>query len=144
MVPDRIEHGVVVAAPAERVWAALTEAAQLGTWFADSADLDPRPGGELVLRWVQHGSFYARIERIEPPVQFAWRWALHPDVVPDAGNSTLAVFTLTPEGDGTRVTVNETGFASLGGGPEKQAQHVRQNAEGWRGGLAALKGYLEK
>ena len=43
--PDRIERTVEIAHPPARVWAALTTAEGLGTWFGNAATIDLRPGG---------------------------------------------------------------------------------------------------
>ncbi|MFG1997447.1 SRPBCC domain-containing protein [Actinoplanes sp. NPDC048988] len=40
--PDRIERTLELAQPPERVWAALTTADGLGTWFGNSAEVDLR------------------------------------------------------------------------------------------------------
>ncbi len=62
MVPDRIERDVVIQAPVERVWAVLTQAQHVATWFAFAgAEVDLRPGGSIVMRWEEHGTFYARV-----------------------------------------------------------------------------------
>ena len=101
MVPHEIAHEIVVAAPVDRVWAIITEPEHIQAWFAfDGATIDLRPGGELVMTWKEHGTYHARIERIEPPHRFAWRWARLPGEQPRPGDSTLVEFTLTPEGDG--------------------------------------------
>ena len=62
VVEDRIEREVVIAAPPERVWEIITQAEHVGTWFGDSAEIDLRPGGTMVLRWEKHGTQYATIE----------------------------------------------------------------------------------
>ena len=47
MTEDRIERDVLIDAPVKRVWALITEAEHLGTWFGDAgADIDLREGGE--------------------------------------------------------------------------------------------------
>ena len=43
--PDRIERTVELAAPPDRVWAALTTAEGLSAWFGNEATIDLRPGG---------------------------------------------------------------------------------------------------
>ena len=43
--PDRIERTVEIAHPPAKVWAALTTAEGLGTWFGNAATIDLRPGG---------------------------------------------------------------------------------------------------
>jgi uncharacterized protein YndB with AHSA1/START domain len=49
MSRDRIERTVVVAAPIERVWAVITRAEHIASWFSDTAEVDLRPGGSLTL-----------------------------------------------------------------------------------------------
>ena len=61
------------------------------------------------MRWKEHGTAELHVVRSEPPHAFAYRWDAN---VKEAGD-TLVEFTLTPEGDGTRLRVVESGFASL-------------------------------
>ena len=68
----QIERETVIAAPVERVWALLTEAEHVGTWFCDAgAEIDLRPGGEMVMRWAEHGVGRARIVDLDPPRRFS-------------------------------------------------------------------------
>jgi uncharacterized protein YndB with AHSA1/START domain len=145
MVPEQIEHEVVIAAPPERVWALLTEAEHIREWFAfDGAEIDLRPGGALVMRWQEHGTYHARIEAVEPPHRFAYRWSHLPDREPEAGNATLVAFTLAPEGTGTRLRVVESDFRALALPEEEQAEAASANTQGWSGGLSALQDYALK
>ena len=132
MAPDQITRETTIDAPVERVWALLTEAEHLGRWFGDAgAEIDLRPGGALVLRWSGYGTVLGRIETIEPHRRFAYRWGLdHQE--PGEGNSTLVDFTLTPTGDGTRLRVVESGFASLA------------RTEGWWQELGELATYASR
>lgn len=142
MTSDRIEREVLVQASVERVWAVVTEAEHVARWFAfGGAEVEARPGGALVLRWDEHGTFRGRVVAAEPPRRFAYRWALVPDVEPGPGNSTLVEITLTPEGDATRLRVVESGFDALDVSPEARARHVAENEQGWLGGLDALRDY---
>ena len=78
MTPDRIEREITIAAPVERVWSILTEAEHIGGWFADAgAEIDLRPGGALTMLWARARRVRARIEAVEPPRRFAYRWARH-------------------------------------------------------------------
>jgi uncharacterized protein YndB with AHSA1/START domain len=145
MIPDQIEREIVIAAPPERVWAAITEAEHLGAWFADSgAEVDLRPGGTLLLRWRDHGESRTVIERIEPGRRFAWRWTHAAETEPTPANSTLVEFTLTPEGAGTRLRVVESGFHALDLPAEKRAERFAENSAGWRDETAELRTYLER
>ena len=145
MIPDQIEREIVIAAPPERVWAAITEAKHLGAWFADSgAEVDLRPGGAMILRWRDHGESRAAIERVEPGRYLSWRWSDAQGADPREGHATLVEFTLTPEADGTRVRVVESGILALAKSEERKAAHARENGQGWTEELAELRGYLER
>src|SRR3954451_9521197 len=103
---DSIETGILIAAPVDRVWDLITRAEHVGRWFGDAgAEIDLRPGGLLSLTWRDHISYYARVEALEPPRRFVWRWLREREsqAEPTAANSTLTEFTLSAEGDGTRV-----------------------------------------
>jgi uncharacterized protein YndB with AHSA1/START domain len=45
-----------IAAPRERVWAALTERNRLQAWLCDEAWIEARPGGRYAFRWRSGGS----------------------------------------------------------------------------------------
>ena len=96
----------------------------------------------MVFTWKEHGSFHGRVERVAPPHVFAFRFVGHvPDVAPAPGNSTLVEFTLTREGQETRVRVVETGFDELSSPDEGRVAKAAISLEGWRGGLEALRTY---
>ena len=136
---DSIVRETLVAAPPERVWEVLTRPEHLPRWFqAETAEIDLRPGGSLVLRWAEHGTGYARVERVEEPTRFSFRWALEEDVEPTPGEETLVEFTLTAQGDGTLLRVVESGFSTLDRPAEKQAWHRERNVDGWRQVLDAV------
>ncbi len=145
MVPEQIEHEIFVDAPVARVWAIITEARHIKEWFAfDGAEIDLRPGGALVMTWKEHGAYHARIEDVDPPYRFSYRWARLPEQEPRAGDSTLVTFTMTPEGKGTRLHVVESGFRELDLPEAEQAQWVADNTQGWSGGFDALTAYAQR
>jgi uncharacterized protein YndB with AHSA1/START domain len=145
MVTDTIERELSIAAPVERVWAALTEEKHVKEWFGDSAaEIDLRPGGAIVFGWSAHGQFKGQVEQVEAPRLFSYRWARSHDVDPAPGNSTLVEFTLTAEGSGTLLRIVESGFTSLDATPEEQAGHVKGNTEGWQSELDELRDYVER
>jgi uncharacterized protein YndB with AHSA1/START domain len=138
-VEDSIVREIVVAAPPERVWEVLTRPEYLPRWFtADRAEIDLRPGGTLQLTWAEHGTGLARVERVEEPTLFSFRWALEPGVEPTPGEETLVEFTLAEKGDGTLLRVVESGFSRLGRPAEKQEWHRERNVDGWRQVLDAV------
>ncbi len=145
MSVDQIERETTIEAPVERVWALLTESEHVGRWFGDAgAEIDLRPGGEMVMRWAEHGETRGRVEAVEPHRRFAYRWAPYRDpggTEPDEGNSTLVEFTLSAEGDATRLRVVESGFAALACSDEQRAKNLASNTEGWGLELGDLADY---
>lgn len=143
MVADQIEREVLIDAPVERVWTLITEAEHVGRWFGDAgAEIDLRPGGEIIFRWAEHGTAYGRVETVEPPHRFAYRWVpLTPRERPREGNATLVEFTLAAEGAGTRLRVVESGFQSLAIDEARRAETLAGNTRGWRMELQELVDY---
>jgi len=144
MVPERIEREVLIEAPLEVVWAVVTESDHVAGWFGDSAEIDLRPGGAAVLTWEKHGSAHARVEKVEPPHTFSFRWARPLGAEPDEGNSTLVEFNLSAEGEHTRLRVVESGFPALEGSEEEKAAYADGNKEGWKAELGDLQEYVSK
>jgi uncharacterized protein YndB with AHSA1/START domain len=148
MVADIIERETVINAPVERVWELITQAEHLGRWFGDAgAEIDLRPGGAMALRWTEYGTTCGRVVAVEPHTRFSYRWAPFKDPSgdePGEGNSTLVEFTLQPEGDGTRLRVVESGFASLATSDAQRQQNLTGNTEGWEFETGELRAYAEK
>ena len=137
--PDRIERTVEITRPPEQVWAALTTAEGLGSWFGQQAEIDLRPGGAGAMRFDEHRAEF-RVERVEEPRVFGFTWHIHglPDSDP---RRTYVEFTLEPAGGGTRLTVVETGFAQLG--PAEHDASFGGNVKGWAAELGELVDYLD-
>lgn len=140
---DSIVRETIVAAAPERVWEVLTQPEYLPRWFmAEKAEIDLRPGGSLVMQWAEHGTGYARVERVEEPTLFSFRWAVEPGTEPAPGAETLVEFTLTADGDGTRLRVVESGFSELDRPAEKQEWLRERNVDGWRQVTDAIAAHL--
>ncbi|RKN48526.1 SRPBCC domain-containing protein [Micromonospora endolithica] len=137
--PDRIERTVRIDRPLDRVWDAITTAEGLGTWFGDSAEVDLRVGGTAQLTWDSGDAARLRIERLEPKTVFGYTWGIH-GLPADDPRRTYVEFTLAPEGDGTSLTVVETGFAQLA--PEEHDRAYGGNTKGWASELDELVAYL--
>jgi uncharacterized protein YndB with AHSA1/START domain len=138
--PDRIERTVELAHPPATVWAALTTAEGLGTWFGNEAAIDLRPGGLARMSWTDGPTVRMRVERVEEPKVFGFTWEIFglPD---DDPRRTYVEFTLQPAGTGTRLTVVESGFGQL---PDDIFRTTLDgNTEGWEKELNELAGYLD-
>jgi uncharacterized protein YndB with AHSA1/START domain len=148
MPADVIERETFIEAPVERVWALITEAEHVGTWFGDAgAEVDLQPGGQMSWSWEEHGTALGRVEEVEPPHRFVYRWAPFKDPggsEPVDGNSTRVEWTLTAENGGTRLRVAESGFESLDCSDKQRIANFAGNTEGWKIELGHLAEHAAK
>ena len=158
MSTDRIEKKILLHAPRTRVWRAISDSKEFGTWFGMKFDGPFVPGA--VMRGVIVGtkvnaevakaqkeyegmSGEITIERIEPERLFSFRW--HPFAVErgvdySAEPTTLIVFTLEETPDGVLLTVTESGFAQI---PlERRSKAFTANEQGWTMVLKLVEEYL--
>ena len=138
--PDRIERTVELAHPPAKVWAALTTAEGLGTWFGNEAEIDLRPGGTAWMKWSDGPTAEMRVERIEEPRVFGFTWHIY-GLPKDDPRRTYVEFTLDPVEAGTRLTVVESGFAQLPDDAFDTAYNG--NTKGWASELGELLSYLD-
>jgi uncharacterized protein YndB with AHSA1/START domain len=138
--PDQIIRTVEIKKPPERVWAALTTAEGLSSWFGETATVDLRPGGAATMTWSGGHRADMRIERIEEPSVFGFTWHIY-GLPADDPRRTYVEFVLEPHGDnGTRLTVTESGFAQL---PDEEYRKAFDgNTGGWESELGELVAYL--
>ena len=146
MAQDRIEREVFIDAPVEVVWAVLTEPEHVTGWFGDSAEIDLRPGGEFTHSWdgpprrhTEHG----RVEKVRLPHYLAYRWFRDSEAGPREDHSTLVEFTLTADGEGTRLRVVESGVSTLAWPEGKQTEDLEEHRKGWVEEFDELRGYAE-
>ncbi|HEY2657678.1 MAG TPA: SRPBCC domain-containing protein [Solirubrobacteraceae bacterium] len=144
VVPAAITREIEIDAPVDVVWAIVTEARHLAGWFSDEAEIELRPGGAMLLTWRGHGTYRARVETVEVPATFAFRWVLRDGEEPVQGGSTLVVMTLTPTDTGTRLRVVESGFSDLSWPEHERARYAGQNADGWIRELDELRAYAAR
>ncbi|MEV0797793.1 SRPBCC domain-containing protein [Kribbella sp. NPDC050281] len=138
--PDQIARTVELAHPPAKVWAALTTAEGLGTWFGHQAKIDLRPGGSAEMTWTSGDRAEMRIERVDEPTTFGFTWHIYGLPAEDE-RRTYVEFTLEPVDAGTRLTVIESGFAQLPDGEYTKA--FGASTEGWASELGELVDYLD-
>ena len=144
---DRIVKQLTLDAPRSRVWRALTDVAQFNAWFGVSLTAPFTPGaevsGQISVRGYEHLTMRIWIETMEPERCFSFRW--HPYAVEegidyDAGPTTLVSFTLEDMGQGTRLTIVESGFDAI---PDsRRAKAFTMNAEGWAAQAENIRKFL--
>lgn len=136
MSTDSLTRTAVLRAPLARVWRALTDHVEFGTWFRAALDgpfvTGGRVTGHITYPGYEHLAFEAWVEAIEPMHRFALRWhphAIDPAVDYSGEPTTLVEFVLAEEVGGTRITVTESGFDRV---PEARRDLAfRSNGDGW-------------
>lgn len=135
---DRIERSIVINAPLERVWRAVSNAEEFGTWFGVnlkgmSFAEGQRTRGHITYPGYEHIWFDVAVERVEPQALLSFRWhpfAVDPDVDYSNEEPTLVTFTLQDApGNGTLLTVVESGFDKVP--PHRRLEAFRMNSQGW-------------
>jgi uncharacterized protein YndB with AHSA1/START domain len=94
-----IRREVVLPAPREEVWEALTDPERLEDWFANDVDLDLRPGGGASFRWSNGEERHATVTEVDHERRLSFEWD------DEEGEVEL---TLDDDADGTRLTVVES------------------------------------
>jgi uncharacterized protein YndB with AHSA1/START domain len=135
---DRIERSVVINASRERVWRALSNAEEFGTWFGANLKGQTFAPGQRA-RGLQSGCghdnvyFDVVIERMEPLKLLSYRWhpySVEPSVDYAKEQPTLVTFTLKDSpGNGTVLTVVESGFDNVP--PHRRLEAFRMHTSGW-------------
>jgi uncharacterized protein YndB with AHSA1/START domain len=155
---NRIEKKILLRAPRARVWRALTDAEEFGTWFGMKLDGPFTPGAllkgtivptkvdaEVAKAQKPHEGmpFEISVDRIEPERLFSFRWhpfAVDRDVDYSQEPTTLITFTLDDVPDGIMLTVTETGFDQI---PlARRAAAFTANEQGWGMVVQLLEKYL--
>ena len=144
---DRIEKRLEVNAKRSRVWRALADATEFGTWFGIKVDRPFTPGttviGQLTMKGYEHVKLEMRIEKVEPEGYFAYRWhpaAIDTKVDYSAEPMTLVEFRLEESAGGTTVLISESGFDQLPA--SRRAEAFRMNEGGWASQSKKLAAYV--
>ena len=132
---DRIEKTVDLRAPIERVWRALTDVDEFGSWFRVKLDgpfvVGQVSTGHVTYPGYEHLKWEARVTRMEPPRLFAFEW--HPyavDIAVDYSQepTTQVVFELEDLAEGTLLRVVESGFDKIPASRRELAFRILQVA----------------
>ena len=144
---DRIEKHVVLRAPRSRVWRAISDATEFGSWFRMSLDGAFVAGrtvrAKVTIPGYEHMKVEIQVERVEPERYFSYRWHPYPNdpkVDYSAEPTTLVEFTLEDVEGGTALTIVESGFDRI---PlARRAEAFRMNDGGWAGQIKNLEKYV--
>lgn len=156
-VPDSIRKTILLKAPLDRVWRAVSEAERFGHWFGAAFDGPFAEGARRTGRIVPTAvdaevaaaqkpheglRFEFQVVRIEPMRRISFRW--QPYTVDDGDCSkeptTLIEFVLEQTGEGVRLTITESGFDGI---PlARRAEAFRSNEGGWEAQARLVEKYL--
>lgn len=155
---DRIQKRILLRAPRERVWRAISDSKEFGSWFGVDFDgafaLGARVTGKIVPTKVDPEvakmqepyagvAFDFTVERIEPLRLFSFHWhpfAIEPGVDYSKEPTTLIVFELEDAPGGTMLTITESGFDRI---PlARRAKAFAANEEGWELQTRLIEKYL--
>jgi uncharacterized protein YndB with AHSA1/START domain len=166
---DKIEKTITLRAPQSRVWHALTDAREFSKWFgvelagpfvvgktitgtfpadmneAAIVDYQKRQGlAPHAIKMPDKNAVFCTVDRIEPEHTFAFRWipyGIDAAAAPEGEPTTLVEFRLEKVGDGTRLTVVESGFDRVPAHRRERA--FVMNEGGWAGQLENIKNHVE-
>jgi uncharacterized protein YndB with AHSA1/START domain len=158
MNTDIIEKKILLHAPRKRVWRALSNSTEFGSWFGVKFEGPFAPGavmrGIIVPTTVdtevanaqkpyEGKPFEITIEQMEPERLFSFRWhpfAVDQDVDYSAEPTTLIVFALDEVANGVMLTVTESGFDRI---PlARRAKAFTANEQGWTMVVKLIEKYL--
>jgi hypothetical protein len=126
-----VAREVILPAPPEEVWKALTVGSRLSAWFGAEVDIEAHDGGRATFRFADGTERSAMVEVAEPPRALVLRWLpfrrLSSGEI-EAEPATLIRFTISSAGAGARLKVEEStpgaargrgrfGFAPAGARP---------------------------
>jgi len=144
---DRIEKRILLRAPLDRVWRAISDAKQFGSWFGVEFESDFVPGVRMIGKCVPTKvdpavaraqeayagtAFEVHIDRVEAMALFSFRWhpfAIDSDTEYSEEPMTLVTFELKEVPDGTMLTITESGFDAIPLG--RRGEAFEANEEGW-------------
>lgn len=116
--------------PPEKIWRALTQPHLIEAWLMKN-DFAPDVGHRFTLRGEWGGVLDCQVLTVEPFRTLAYTWDFaHDD--PAYALKSVVTFTLTPTDAGTRLRVDQTGFA-----PGQKQAYGGAHA-GWKQFLAKL------
>ncbi|HYA59259.1 MAG TPA: SRPBCC family protein [Burkholderiaceae bacterium] len=155
---NRIEKKILLHAPLDRVWGAISQAQRFGAWFGAEFDGTFVAGARLIatiaptkvdLEVARSQAPYAGrtlefvVDRIEPMRRFSFRWhpfAVEPDIDYAKEPTTVVQFELAEVPGGTMLTIAESGFERLPFARRDKA--FAAHDQGWEAQTGLIEKYL--
>lgn len=144
-MPNEIRKQIEIEAPVGRVWQAISDHQEFGAWFKVRIDQPFVPGteqtGQMTYPGYEHMPWKARVVAVEAPHLLSFDWPHTDDKeVREDWPWTRVEFRLEPRGEGTLLTVVESGFDALPA--EVRDTFFRRNEGGWMEQLGNVKAHV--
>ena len=144
-----IEREIYVDASPEIVFEVVSSPEHLTQWWPDEAELEPTAGARGHIVFYRDAPMEAKVVSVmvidvEPPHHFSFRWDFEASTIPGPTNSLLVTFDLEPSGDGTLVTMTETGFRERGWEGAVLEQAYLEHSSGWDHFIRRLGEYVTR
>ena len=144
---DRIEKQIDLKAPVARVWRAVTDYREFSQWFGVNLEGPFAPGqtarGRITYPGYEQYVMEIVVQTMEPERLFSFTW--HPyalDLQRDYSQEppTLVEFRFEPKGDGTLLTLIESGFGKIPA--DRRLEAFRMNESGWTEQMENIKRHV--
>lgn len=166
---DRIEKRVTLRAPVSRVWRAIADSREFGSWFGFELEGAFAPGKTITgtftedlneaaiiefqkragvrpskVKLPEKNAVFCTVERMEPEHYFSFRWipyGIDAEIDPKNEPTTLVELRLEKVPEGTLLTIVESGFDRVPAHRRERA--FRMNEGGWAAQAENLKKYVD-
>jgi uncharacterized protein YndB with AHSA1/START domain len=135
-----VRFETIVRAKREKVFEAIATADGLDGWFTSGTELDPKPGGDLILRWRDWGvekftlEITGSVVEVRSPDRFSFRWPV------DSGSyMTTVTIDIEDHEEGSVVRLVEGIYDD----DDVGTQDMLNRATGWAQALTLMKFWVE-
>jgi len=133
---NQIEKRIELKASIARVWRALTDHREFGEWFRVNLEGPFKPGersrGHITYPGYEHVKWEVVVQEMQQETLFSFTWhpyAVDPNVDYSKETPTLVEFRLERTGEGTLLTITESGFDKIPA--HRRIEALRMNDGGW-------------
>ena len=144
---DCIEKQIELKAPISRVWRAITDYREFGTWFKVNLEGPFVPGqvsrGKMTHPGYEHVTWTAVVKELETETLFSFTWhpyAIDPNVDYSNEPQTVIEFRLSEVNGGTLLVITECGFDKIPA--DRRDEAFRMDDKGWAAQLKNIEKHV--
>jgi uncharacterized protein YndB with AHSA1/START domain len=102
-LPHRVDRSVLIAARRTTVFRFFTESALFADWWGPGSRIDPRPGGEVHIRYPGNVVASGQVVELQPPERIVFTYGYEDPAKPIAPGGSRVTITLEEQPRGTLV-----------------------------------------